>query len=180
MTDVLAGDDFRLRRVTPGDVPFLVELAANEAVEPFLAAVSPWSPEDILVSIEDAAAEPSARGRFVLEQRSADGWSLAGGIAFGAQNRRSRIAYVFGVMVDPKARGRRLAERSVRLLAHHLIRELGYHRVQLEVYGFNEAALRMFERAGFVREGAKRRAYWRHGTWHDGVMFGLTAEDLEA
>jgi RimJ/RimL family protein N-acetyltransferase len=63
-------------------------------------------------------------------------------------------------------------------MALHLIRELGYHRVQLEVYGFNERALRLFERAGFVREGARRKAYWRHDDWHDGVMFGLVEEDL--
>jgi RimJ/RimL family protein N-acetyltransferase len=30
-----------------------------------------------------------------------------------------------------------------------------------------------------VREGAKRKAYWRHGEWVDGVMFGLLREDLE-
>jgi RimJ/RimL family protein N-acetyltransferase len=29
-----------------------------------------------------------------------------------------------------------------------------------------------------VREGVKRKAYWRHGEWVDGVMFGLLREDL--
>jgi RimJ/RimL family protein N-acetyltransferase len=81
-------------------------------------------------------------------------------------------------MIDPEHRGQRLAERAVRLLSTHLIRELGYHRVQLEVYGFNGLAQRVFERAGFVREGARRRAYRRHGEWHDGVLYGLIAEDL--
>ena len=50
--------------------------------------------------------------------------------------------------------------------------------MQLEVYGFNERAQRLFERAGFVREGAKRKAYWRHDAWHDGVLFGFLEEDL--
>ena len=103
---------------------------------------------------------------------------VAGGLAYAVQNRRSRIAYLYGVMLDPSVRGRGLAERAVRLLAEHLIHDLGYHRVQLEVYAFNDRALRLFERAGFVREGAKRSAYWRHGAWHDGVMFGLVEDDL--
>jgi RimJ/RimL family protein N-acetyltransferase len=30
-----------------------------------------------------------------------------------------------------------------------------------------------------VREGVKRKAYWRHGEWVDGVLFGLIREDLE-
>jgi hypothetical protein len=25
----------------------------------------------------------------------------------------------------------------------------------------------------------RRRAYWRHGEWVDGVLFGLVREDLE-
>jgi len=47
------------------------------------------------------------------------------------------------------------------------------------VYGFNEAGIRHAERAGFVREGVKRRAYRRHDRWVDGVLFGITREDLE-
>ena len=36
----------------------------------------------------------------------------------------------------------------------------------------------MFERAGFVREGVKRKAYWRHGEWTDGVLLALIEDDL--
>jgi RimJ/RimL family protein N-acetyltransferase len=32
---------------------------------------------------------------------------------------------------------------------------------------------------GFVHEGVKRKAYWRHGEWVDGVLFGLVREDFE-
>jgi len=51
--------------------------------------------------------------------------------------------------------------------------------VQLEVYGFNDGAMRTFERAGFVREGTRRMAYRRRDAWHDGVLFGLIREDLD-
>ena len=61
----------------------------------------------------------------------------------------------------------------------HLVFDLDYHRVQLEVYGFNERALVLFERAGFLREGVRRRAYDRHGDWVDGVLFGIVREDLD-
>jgi hypothetical protein len=29
-----------------------------------------------------------------------------------------------------------------------------------------------------VREGVKRKAYWRHGEWVDGVLYGLIPDDL--
>ena len=42
--------------------------------------------------------------------------------------------------------------------------------LQLEIYGFNERAMRHAERAGFVREGVRRKAYWRNDEWVDGVL----------
>ncbi|HWQ23521.1 MAG TPA: GNAT family protein, partial [Gaiellaceae bacterium] len=75
-------------------------------------------------------------------------------------------------------RGRRVGDEAARLLQRYLFAELGFHRLQLEIYGFNERAMRHAERAGFVREGVRRKAYWRHGEWVDGVLYGLVAEDL--
>src|SRR5205823_477316 len=43
---------------------------------------------------------------------------------------------------------------------------------------FNERSIAHAERAGWVREGVKRKAYRRHGEWVDGVMFALLREDL--
>ena len=50
----------------------------------------------------------------------------------------------------------------------------------MEIYGFNERAMRHAERAGFTREGVRRKAYWRDDEWVDGVLYGLVAEDLDA
>ena len=52
------------------------------------------------------------------------------------------------------------------------------HRIEAEVMGINDAARRVFERAGFVHEGTRRRAYDRHGAWQDGIRYGLLPEDL--
>jgi RimJ/RimL family protein N-acetyltransferase len=82
-------------------------------------------------------------------------------------------------MLHPDNRGRGLGVAATELLVRHLVFDLGYHRVQLEVYGFNERALALFERAGFLHEGVRRRAYNRHGDWADGVLFGIVREDLE-
>ena len=102
----------------------------------------------------------------------------AGVSAWERANERSRIARLGGLAIHPRFRGRRLADEAARLLQRLLILELGFHRLELEIYGFNERAQRHAERAGFVREGVKRKAY-RHGDgWVDGVCYALIAEDL--
>jgi RimJ/RimL family protein N-acetyltransferase len=173
---VLEGEGFRVRRATAADVDFMVALAGHEEVEPFMAAVSARERDELQEEVRRSEEEPELHGRFVLE---VDG-ERAGILAFDVANRRSRIAYLHAIMLDPLYRGRGLATAATRLLVRHLVFDLGYHRVQLEVYGFNEPALRHFERAGFRREGVRRQAYWRHGAWADGILFGLVREDLEA
>jgi RimJ/RimL family protein N-acetyltransferase len=176
VTDVLEGEGFRIRRAGPADAAFWAGLAGHEEVEPFMAAISARDEEELLEAIRLSDEEPAFHGRFVVEV----GGERAGVMAFDVANRRSRIAYLHGIMLDPRFRGRGLATAAARLFVRHLVFDLNYHRVQLECYGFNERAIRHAERAGFTREGAKRRAYWRHGDWVDGVLFGLVREDLEA
>jgi RimJ/RimL family protein N-acetyltransferase len=175
VSSALAGEGFVLRRATEADVGFLVELASHNQVEPFMAAVSPRGHDELLEEVRRSADDPQHDGRFIVEVEG----EPAGALAFSVANRRSRIADLHAVMLHPDHRGRGLGVQATRLLVRHLIFDVGYHRVQLEVYGFNERALGLFERAGFVREGARRRAYDRHGDWVDGVLFGLVREDLE-
>jgi RimJ/RimL family protein N-acetyltransferase len=163
-----------LRRAEPGDVDFLLELMTDEDVEPYLSVTRPRDREGLLEEIERSQAEPEEFGRFVIE---VDG-ERAGLMGFQVANRRSRIANLGSLAVHPRFRGRRLADEAARLFQREVF-DLGYHRLQLEIYGFNERAMRHAERAGFVKEGVRRKAYDRHGEWVDGVIYGLVREDLE-
>jgi RimJ/RimL family protein N-acetyltransferase len=164
-----------LRRARPDDVDFLAELLGHEEVQPFLAAVRPRGPDALRQLVERSEQEPDEFGVFVIEVGS----EPAGTVDFELVNRRSSIAHVGGLAVHPRFRGRGVGEQAARLVQRHLIFDLGIHRLQLEVYGFNERALAHADRAGWIREGVKRRAYRRGDGWVDGVMFGLTREDLE-
>jgi RimJ/RimL family protein N-acetyltransferase len=166
-------EEVRLRRATLEDVGFLVELATDGEVAPFLAAVSARDPDAFRAEIEASEAAPGERGRFVIEHDGAP----AGAVAFEVVNRRSRIAQLYGLMLSPGLRGRGLARTATRAFARHLFDELRYHRIELECYGFNERAIHHFEACGFVREGMKRRAYRRGDSWVDGVCFALLVDD---
>jgi len=162
-----------IRRAREDDVDFLVSLVDHEDVAPFLAAVGSRTPAELLEEIRAGEADPDAGGRFVIE---VDG-ERAGTMLFRRTNQRSRIAHLGGLAVHPDFRGRRVADTAAVLFADHLFDELGYHRLELEIYGFNERAIAHAERIGYVSEGVRRRAYLRDGEWIDGIMFGLLRED---
>jgi len=162
-----------IRRARADDVGFLAELLTHEDVEPFLAARRAKSHEELAAEVARSDAEPDAFGLFVIE---VDG-RPAGTVQFARANERSRIADLRGLAVHPSFRGAKLADTAARLFQRHLFDDLGYHRVQMEIYAFNDRALAHAERAGFIREGVRRKAYWRNGDWVDGVLYGLVVED---
>jgi RimJ/RimL family protein N-acetyltransferase len=169
----------RIRRAREDDADFIVALLNEEDVEPFLAASRAKDRDSVLEQIRQSESSPDESGVFIIEVPEDGDWASAGTMEFSLANRRSRVANLGGLAIHPDFRGRRLADEAARVFQRHLIFDLGFHRLQLECYGFNERAIRHAERAGFVREGVKRKAYHRHGEWVDGVLFGLIREDLE-
>lgn len=163
-----------IRRAKPADLAFLLELVQDGEVAPYLARRGS-EPETIERELERSEREPDAFGRFMIE---VDG-ERAGTMRFERATKRSRIAHLGGLAVLPRFRGRRLADEAALLFRAYLLEELGFHRLELEIYGFNERAMAHAERIGMTREGVKRKAYLVDGEWVDGVLFGLVVEDLE-
>jgi RimJ/RimL family protein N-acetyltransferase len=176
---VIEGDGIRIRRATRDDILFVLDVVTDGDVQPFLGGGGAFDAESIEAELAQQDREPDAFGRFVIEVQEDGQWQRAGTMGFERVNKRSRIAHLERLAVHPTFRGRRLADDAARLFQRHLIFDLGYHRIQLEIYGFNERAQRHAERSGFVREGVRRKAYWRHDEWTDGVIYGLVAEDLD-
>jgi RimJ/RimL family protein N-acetyltransferase len=164
-----------LRRARAADADWLAELYAGEDVDPFLGPRSARDRAAILEEIERSEREPRSFGRFVIE---VDG-ERAGALGFHEESEANAIARLEGLAVQPAFRGRRIADEAARLAQRLLLLELGYHRLELACYAFNERAIVHAERSGFVREGVKRKAYRRHGEWQDAVLFAVLREDLD-
>jgi RimJ/RimL family protein N-acetyltransferase len=165
-----------LRRATLDDVDWLVELYSGEDVDPFLGPRQARDSDAVRAEVERSIAEPHTYGVVLME---VDG-ERAGVMAYNEVSEANRIAHCGGLAVHPDFRGRRLADEAARLLQRYLLVELDYHRIEMAVYGFNERSLVHAERAGWIREGVKRKAYMRHGEWQDAVQFSLLREDLDS
>lgn len=164
----------RLRAATPADRDRLLALARDPEV---VGSVMVGADEALAAALDRVLAGADDEAVVVVEH---DEVGFAGVVRWQTRSRRSRIATVYGLMVSPAARGRGVAPAAVRALVADLFAARGFHRVEAEVYGFNAGGIRTFERAGFTREGTRRRAYDRHGGWQDGVLFGRLADDPDA
>jgi RimJ/RimL family protein N-acetyltransferase len=164
-----------LRRAREDDADFLLDLVTGEETRPFLGGHVGDTRDDVLAEIERSERDPDERGWFVVE---VDG-ERAGCVGFRRTNERNRIAEAGRFALHPSVRGRGIADEVARMFQRLLLVDLGFHRVELQIYGFNERAIAHAERAGWIREGVKRKAYHRHGEWQDAVLFGLVREDLD-
>lgn len=77
--------------------------------------------------------------------------------------------------------GRGLGSEAIRAVVDHLFRERGHHRITIDPAAYNQRAIRAYERVGFRPIGRMRR-YERgaDGTWHDGLLMELLAEEPPA
>lgn len=55
--------------------------------------------------------------------------------------------------------------------------EVGLHRIELEVYAFNDRARHVYEALGFSVEGVKRDALWQDGEFHDAIVMSILSSD---
>jgi RimJ/RimL family protein N-acetyltransferase len=82
-----------------------------------------------------------------------------------------------GMMVAAQWRGRGVGGALVRA-AIDAARDLGAHKVALQVWPHNDAARRLYLRHGFVEEGVLRRHYPRRtGELWDAVIMGLVLDE---
>jgi aminoglycoside 6'-N-acetyltransferase len=83
------------------------------------------------------------------------------------------------LFLDPVVHGQGLGPDAIRTLARFLIAERGHHRLTIDPAAANERAIRAYEKVGFRRVGLLRRyQLFPDGTWQDGLLMELLAEEL--
>ncbi|WP_420369098.1 GNAT family N-acetyltransferase [Curtobacterium sp. L1-20] len=80
-------------------------------------------------------------------------------------------------LAGPSLRGQGYGTEAGRAVVDWAFDVVGLHRVSLEVYAFNPAAQRSYEKIGFVVEGRARDALRWDGAWTDAVTMGMLATD---
>jgi len=134
-------DDGPLRALTPADVAAVAELERE------IFAVSAWTAAMVREEI-------TGPGRWYVGLPDEVGHLLAyAGAWFDGD-----VVQVMTLGVAPRARGAGLGRRLLEALVCHA-RDVGARAVLLEVRVDNEPAIGLYERAGFVTLGRRRRYY---------------------
>jgi aminoglycoside 6'-N-acetyltransferase len=165
----LSGAQVTLRAARPDDIPELARIRATPEVLRW------WrGGEDLAAAVAEDLAEEGTE-TFVVER---DG-RVAGAIQWHAEDEPDYRHAGIDIYLDPALHGRGLGTDAIRTLARHLIADQGYHRLVIDPAADNAAAIRCYSKVGFRPVGVMRK-YERgaDGTWHDGLLMDLLADEL--
>jgi RimJ/RimL family protein N-acetyltransferase len=86
----------------------------------------------------------------------------------------------YGILLGEAAlRGQGLAHEASRLLLDYAFGSLDLERIYLQSFADNGAALRLYNRLGFRREGVLRQHVYRDGVAEDVVIMGLLRSEWD-
>jgi len=78
-----------------------------------------------------------------------------------------------GINLLPNARGRGVGTAAIALLVEFGFVRRNLRRIHLQAIASNAAAIRAYQKAGFVVEGRQREHAWVRGAYEDIVLMGI-------
>lgn len=156
-----------LRPATPADIPFVRSLTARPDYAPFIGESSA---EELQALIDSPAA------RVLIWQ--ADG--ATGFAIFRQLDAPSGAVELFRIALDQAGGGR--GDAFFAALLDHGFQALGAARIWLDASGENPRAMKIYERAGCLREGVQRAQWFRPclGRAVDLHLFGMMRAEWQA
>jgi aminoglycoside 6'-N-acetyltransferase len=159
----------RLRPAGAGDIAALAAIRAQPQVSRW------WRGEPDLVAELARDLADADVPVYVIEL----GGQVIGAIQWSEENTPDYRHATIDIYLDAAVHGRGLGADAIRTLARYLIEGRGHHRVTIDPAADNAVAIACYAKVGFRPIGRMRR-YERgaDGTWHDGLLMDLLAEEL--
>ncbi|MDE0939516.1 MAG: GNAT family protein, partial [Pirellulales bacterium] len=84
----------------------------------------------------------------------------------------------FGIMIgDTKFHGQGVGPEALAHTVEYAFKSLNLHRIYVVVRGTNDRAAKLFNQAGFKREGVMREHYYVNGHYEDVIIMSLLKID---
>jgi RimJ/RimL family protein N-acetyltransferase len=171
---MIYGERVRLRAVEKDDLEQFVRWVNDPEVIAGNSLYRPYSFADEEKWYENMRQAPPDEHPLVIEIRQGGGhWLSIGTLGLFDLQWRVRSAEL-GIMIGERSYwDQGYGSEAIRLLLKYAFETLNLHRVFLRVFEFNQRAIRVYEKIGFVHEGRLRQADYYQGKYIDVLLMGL-------
>ncbi len=157
------------------DISSFVEYLNEPEIYKFTLAIPrPYTTQDArgfikyIQGVENEYGQPM---NWVIREIKTD--KLIGGIGFHCKypigSHREEIGYWLGKPFW----GKGIMTRVLKKICDHGFTHLNLIRIEAPIFDYNNASMRVAEKAGFIREGIARKAYKKDDKIFDGVIYAI-------
>jgi RimJ/RimL family protein N-acetyltransferase len=176
MRNLLLGDNVKLNAIKQEDI-FIIEEWFNNIeflrYYDVLPAI-PHTKADVRKSIEDFTTSNKS---YMFAIRPIDKDEIIGIIGCYDIIWTSGVATFFIGIGETKNSGKGIGSEAMKLFLEYGFNELNLYRIQLNVIEYNEIAIKVYEKMGFIREGNCRKFLLRDGKRYDLYLYGLLRDE---
>ncbi len=101
-----------------------------------------------------------------------------GNVGLGNIDYINRNAMLNIFIADKEMQGKGYGTETIRLILKFAFNRLNLHRIYLQTSERFTAALKMYEKIGFIKEGIKREHYYRNGDYEDKLLFSILRDEF--
>jgi RimJ/RimL family protein N-acetyltransferase len=157
----------------------LIALWENDyGTERYFTAPGPRRPEATRHAFTEGDFSGPTNVVFAVYETAA--WRFIGIAGLVELDHLNRTAEFFILIGPPEDRGKGYGTETARLVLDHSFLGLGLNSVRLEVFSFNPAAVRTYEKAGFKHAGVLRQNKMMGGKLWDTILMDALAEEIES
>lgn len=167
---MIEGVAIRLRAWQEDDIPLVSALRNDMALQvQLLSRVRGSEAGQIRNWLQDRSGRADCLF-FIIADRETN--AALGYLQIGSMDLVDQRAEL-GICLMREAQGRGIGYESIRLAISYLQNTWGLRKLSLKVRDDNVAAIRSYQRVGFVKCGLLREHVFIDGSWHDIVLMDL-------
>lgn len=169
----------RLREYRKEDIPLRLSYINDPEVLKYL---EPGIPYPVTLNEElrwfDSISAFKDTYRFAVETVSDSNYIGDCGInSIDWKNSNAGVSIFIG---NDTYRGKGYGTEAMHLLMDFVFSQMSINKIRLQVYSFNERAIRSYEKCGFKTEGVLRQEIFRNGEYFDVIAMGILRNEYNA
>lgn len=170
------GQKVILKAYEKSDIEMAHKLFNNFEMQRFLSpsAIFPISFEEEAEFVASCGKNKDKTYSFAVT--TLDG-KYIGGCGYMNANWRNRTAWIGIAIADPEYWGKGYGTEAAQLLLDFIFNELNLRKVLLNVFSFNERAIKCYQKLGFKEEGRLKEQVYKDGKYTDDIIMAKFKEN---
>lgn len=173
-----SGKKVRLREYRKEDIPVAQNYINDPEVKRLLHPGIPYlyTFEDEQKWFDNLSATKDVYS-FAIE--TLDDKKYIGGCGVNKIDWKNRVAEVGIFIGDKEYWNKGYGSDAMKIMVEFIFHQMNINKVKLNVFSFNERAIKSYEKCGFKKEGILRQEVYRDDKYYDAIIMGMLKEEYE-